>query len=89
MTTAVSPKPTPPSASSSPTRVISEDITTNPADEENDEEEEDDEVASKETIETAVAARVSIEQYYKNLFRSLRERDERYLPFYLFILFID
>lgn len=41
-----------------------------------DEEEEEEEV-SKETLETSIAARVSIEQFYKNLFRSLKERDDR------------
>lgn len=41
------------------------------------EDDEDEEEISKETLETSIAARVSIEQFYKNLFRSLKERDER------------
>ncbi|KAF2072955.1 hypothetical protein CYY_005721 [Polysphondylium violaceum] len=48
-------------------------------DEEYDEEEddEDDTVFSKETLEAAMATKVSIEQYYTSLFKSLKEREDR------------
>jgi hypothetical protein len=32
---------------------------------------------SQSTLEAAAAAKVSIEKYYKNLFRSLHEREQR------------
>ncbi|KYQ94452.1 putative protein serine/threonine kinase [Tieghemostelium lacteum] len=41
------------------------------------EEEEDDTVFSKETLEAAMATKLSIEQYYSSLFKSLKEREER------------
>jgi serine/threonine protein kinase len=37
----------------------------------------DSEEFSKETLETSMATKVSIEQFYKNFFRSLRDRDDR------------
>jgi hypothetical protein len=33
---------------------------------------------SQSTLEAATAAKVGIEKYYKNLFRSLYEREQRY-----------
>jgi len=44
---------------------------------EEEEEEEDDTVFSKETLEAAMATKVSIEQYYTSLFKSLKEREDR------------
>lgn len=44
--------------------------------EEPEDEDSDDEI-SKETLETAQATRTSIEQFYKNLFKSLKERENR------------
>ncbi|KAM9969870.1 hypothetical protein ACTFIW_007816 [Dictyostelium discoideum] len=46
-------------------------------DEEEYEEEEEDINFSKETLEAAMATKVSIEQYYTSLFKSLKERDDR------------
>lgn len=64
--------------SSPTTKVASEELYREEGDdEEGDYEDEDDEEPSKETLETSIAARVSIEQFYKSLFRSLKERDER------------
>ena len=40
-------------------------------------EEDENEEISKETQETSIAAKVSIEQFYKSLFRSLKEREDR------------
>lgn len=51
-------------------------------DEGEEEEEEDDlsdeEEISKEAMDTASATRASIEQFYKNFFKSVKERENRY-----------
>lgn len=38
----------------------------------------DEEEPSKEALETAAATRASIEQFYKNFFKSVKERENRY-----------
>ena len=43
------------------------------------EEEESDEEVSSSTLEAAVAAKESIERYYKNFFHALKEREDRYV----------
>src|SRR5690606_28357990 len=48
------------------------------SDSETSSEDDDDECLSTSTLEAAMAAKQSIERYYKNFFQSLRARDERY-----------
>lgn len=56
--------------------------------EEEDDDLSDDEEISKEAMETASATRASIEQFYKNFFKSVKERENRcvsIIPLYVYL----